>query len=127
LCKEHGEALAEKVAEYAAALHGRFAGKALYVNFALSISPDCDCWNYNDMPFVQDVGILASTNPLALDRATLDMINKSPLLAKNSFADSQSKKGNLFDALREGIKSDYIFTYCKKMGLDDAYTLAKVV
>ena len=122
----HGETLIEKVAEYAVALNERFSGKAVYVNFALTISPDCDCWNYNDTPVVQDVGIFASVNPLALDRATLDMINNSPRLAGSSFADAQPGKGNLFDALRAGIKSDYIFDYCRKLGMDDAYKLVKV-
>jgi uncharacterized Fe-S center protein len=122
----HGEALIEKVAEYAAALHERFAGKALYVNFALAISPDCDCWDYNDAPFVQDVGIFASANPLALDRATLDMISKAPLLSGHTCADTGGKAENVFETLRPEIKSSYLFAYCKKMGMDDNYTLVAV-
>jgi uncharacterized protein len=124
--EEHGETLLEKVAEYARALHKRFAGKSLYVNFALAISPDCDCWNYNDRPVVQDVGIFASTNPLALDRATLDMVNKSPRLAGHSFPDDKPGKGKVFDALRAGLKSDYIFDYCRKLGMDDKYELENI-
>ena len=123
---EHGETLIEKVAEYALALHERFAGKALYVNFAFTISPDCDCWNFNDAPVVQDVGVFASANPLALDRATLDMVNDAPRLAGAYFTDTKPAKGNVFDTIQPRTKSDYLFDYCKKLGMDDTYTLEKI-
>lgn len=122
----HGETLIEKVAECALALHDRFAGKALYINFALTISPDCDCWNYNDMPVVQDVGIFASANPLALDRATLAMVNKAPRLSGNSLVEAGRKSDDVFEALRPEIKSGYLFAYCRKLGMDDSYQLSEV-
>ena len=122
--ESHGETLLEKVAEYALALHSRFKGKARYINFALTIAPDCDCWDYNDAPIVQDVGIFASANPLALDRATLDLVAKSPALENSAYAQPQSGR-NLFDALR-GTKSEYIFEYCKKLGMNDEYELERV-
>jgi uncharacterized protein len=123
---EHSEALVEKVAEYAMAVQKRFAGKALYVNFALTISPDCDCWDYNDAPVVQDTGIFASINPLALDRATLDMINKSPRLSGESPAVTESKAGGVFEGLRPDIKGEHLFAYCKESGMDDTYKLVEV-
>jgi len=121
---ESRESLIEKVAEYACAVHERFAGRALYINFALTISPDCDCWNYNDTPVVQDVGIFASVNPLALDRATLDMINKTPRLA-GSAADGK-ETGNVFEAMVPGMKTGHLFDYCRKLGMDDTYTLLEI-
>jgi uncharacterized Fe-S center protein len=122
--ESHGETLIEKVAEYASALHARHKGKARYVNFAFAISPDCDCWDYNDAPIVQDIGILASSNPAALDRATIDLVTKSPALGNSAYA--RPKPGeNLFDALRK-TKSEYLFEYCRKLGLSDEYELEKV-
>jgi uncharacterized Fe-S center protein len=121
---EHGERLIEKVVEYAAALHGKFCGKALYVNFAMAISPDCDCWDYNDAPIVQDIGILASRSPAALDRATLDLVRKAPRLSGGA---ASGKPGeNPFDALRPGLKTEYLFEYCRAMGMDDEYELVEV-
>lgn len=124
--ESHGETLLEKVGEYAAALNSRFAGKACYINFAQTISPDCDCWNFNDAPFVQDVGIFASLNPLALDHATLDCVNNSPVIANGPFAGAGKSNNNVFDGIHQGVRSGYIFNYCRKFGMDDAYELEKV-
>jgi len=44
------------------------AGKLLFVNFVLQVSPACDCYGYSDAAIVPDLGILASTDPVALDR-----------------------------------------------------------
>jgi uncharacterized Fe-S center protein len=121
---EHNEALIEKVAEYALAVQKRFDGKALYVNFALAVSPDCDCWDHNDAPVVQDAGIFASVNPLALDRAALDAINRAPRLAGSAI---EGKKGDdVFGAVWPEVKSGYLFEYCRKLGMEDAYNLVKV-
>jgi uncharacterized Fe-S center protein len=121
---EHNEALIEKVAEYALAVKKRFDGKALYVNFALAVSPDCDCWGYNDAPVVQDAGIFASVNPLALDRATLDAINKAPRLAGSAI--DGKKTCGVFEALWPEVKSGHLFDYCRKLGMDDKYNLLEI-
>jgi hypothetical protein len=123
---EHGERLIEKVAEYAAALNGKFNGKALYVNFALAISPDCDCWDYNDASLVQDVGILASRSGAALDRATLDLVKKAPRFSGGALVGSDAQGGNPFDAIRPGQKSEYLFEYCRTLGMNDEYELIEV-
>jgi len=63
----------EKTAEYAgAALRGK---KALFVNFLVSVTPDCDCCDWSDAPIVPDVGFLASTDPVAIDMASVDLVN----------------------------------------------------
>ncbi len=51
-----------------------------FLNFILDVTPICDCVPYSDTPFVPDVGILASSDPLAIDKASLDLINQSPIL-----------------------------------------------
>jgi len=50
-------------------------GKVLYVNFALEVQPECDCMPMADTPLVQDQGILAATDVVAIEQATLDMID----------------------------------------------------
>ncbi|MBN1128355.1 MAG: DUF362 domain-containing protein [Chitinispirillaceae bacterium] len=122
--ESHGEALLEKVAEYAAAVQARYTGKCVFVNFAFAITPDCDCWDYNDAPLVQDVGILASANPVALDRATLDLVKKSPAVADSVYV-APKKGANLFDAVH-GTKSEYLFGYCNELGMSDGYELEEV-
>jgi uncharacterized Fe-S center protein len=46
----------------------------------MNISPDCDCWGYNDYPIVPDIGIAASFDPVALDKACSDMVIAAPAL-----------------------------------------------
>jgi uncharacterized protein len=72
--------LMEKIAEYAA---GAIKGKekrSLFINFLTQISPACDCYPFSDAPIVGDIGIAASRDPVALDQACVDLLNKSPHL-----------------------------------------------
>ncbi|MHA1717744.1 MAG: DUF362 domain-containing protein [Promethearchaeota archaeon] len=48
-----------------------------YLNLAIDITPQCDCSGVSDVPFVPDVGILASKDPVALDQACVDLVHES--------------------------------------------------
>ena len=50
----------------------------LYINVANNLSVDCDCNGNPEAPQMADLGILASTDPVALDRASVDMVVNSP-------------------------------------------------
>ena len=83
---EGGNTAWEKIDEYALAV---LKGKpALHINFLMDISPDCDCWRSHDAPIVADVGILASRDPVALDQASVDLVNQSPILAPSKISDT---------------------------------------
>ncbi|MBW2140416.1 MAG: DUF362 domain-containing protein [Deltaproteobacteria bacterium] len=66
----------EKMVEYTAAVLKNKNGKAFFLNFLTHISPVCDCVPHTDAPIVNDVGILASTDPIALDQASADLVNQ---------------------------------------------------
>ena len=66
--------LQEKMAEYAYAVQTLFRDKAAYLNFLLNITKDCDCMAEAQPSIVKDIGILASTDPLALDQASADLV-----------------------------------------------------
>src|SRR3990170_229761 len=67
--------LQEKMAEHAkGALKGK-AGMCAYVNFITQVSPECDCYGHTDAPIVPDIGLLASTDPVAIDQASVDLVN----------------------------------------------------
>lgn len=53
--------------------------KILYVNYAIDICYQCDCTGGSDIPFVPDIGVLASLDPVALDQATVDLVHKSSI------------------------------------------------
>jgi len=68
----------EKIAEYAFAV---LKGKPhFHLSFIMNVSPLCDCWNYNDMAIVPDIGMAASFDPVALDRACVDLVNNAPMI-----------------------------------------------
>ena len=46
----------------------------------MNVSPDCDCWGFNDYPLVPDIGMAASFDPVALDQACVDMVKEAPAL-----------------------------------------------
>jgi uncharacterized Fe-S center protein len=51
-----------------------------YINYAIDIVYQCDCTGGSDIPFVPDIGVLASLNPVALDQATVDLVHKSSII-----------------------------------------------
>lgn len=73
---QSAEILNEKMAEYAfAVLQSK---QHFHVSFIMNVSPDCDCWNTNDQALVPDIGIAASFDPVALDKACVDLVNQAP-------------------------------------------------
>jgi uncharacterized Fe-S center protein len=50
-------------------------GKVLYLSFLTQISPACDCYGYSDASIVNDIGILSSEDPVAIDKASVDLVN----------------------------------------------------
>ncbi|SMG23397.1 DUF362 domain-containing protein [Dethiosulfovibrio salsuginis] len=64
-----------RMAEYAlGAVTGR-KRPTVYLNFVVDITPQCDCVPWSDDRVIGDVGFLSSTDPVALDKACLDLIN----------------------------------------------------
>ena len=51
--------------------------KIIYVTFAMNITRGCDCDPKTMKPIVPDIGILASTDPVAIDQACYDMVKES--------------------------------------------------
>lgn len=66
----------EKMAEYALAVWSRFKEKAGFINFLLKITKDCDCMAKDQAEIIDDIGILASADPVALDKASVDLVLK---------------------------------------------------
>jgi uncharacterized Fe-S center protein len=82
---QSAEILNEKMAEYALAV---LKNKPhFHINFILNVSPDCDCFDVNDQALVPDIGIAASYDPVALDRACVDLVNQAPAIADSRLND----------------------------------------
>ncbi len=71
----HGQdAFLESMAAAAQAVHNYFKGNAIYINVMNNLSVDCDCDGHPHAPEMKDIGILASLDPVALDKACLDLV-----------------------------------------------------
>lgn len=68
----------ESMAEAAKAVADHCGDKILYISVMNKLSVDCDCDSHPADPQMADVGILASLDPVALDKACVDMVYNSP-------------------------------------------------
>ena len=64
----------EAMADAAAAVAKHFDGNIVYINVMKNLSVDCDCCAVAEDPCMKDIGILASDDPIAIDKACLDLI-----------------------------------------------------
>ena len=107
----------EKMVEYAAAVLERKKGKVAFMNFVTHVSPLCDCTPFSDRPIVPDLGILASLDPVALDQASVDLVNGAPgnraSVLKDAFNPGQDK----FRALYPDIDWQHQLDYAEQIGL----------
>ena len=104
--------LMEKIAEYAlAAVRGRCWW---FMNFITGVTFDCDCFDLKQEPFMGDVGVLLSRDPVAVDQASLDLVKD-----RNNGIDPFFKK--------HGVDGARILEYAEKIGLGvRKYELRKV-
>ncbi len=68
--------LQKKIAEYCLAILGEKKQKAAFFNFLTHITKHCDCMGKPFEPDVPDIGIVVSRDPVAAEKATIDLINK---------------------------------------------------
>ena len=64
----------ESMADAAGAVVEYFKGNAIYVNVMKNMSVDCDCCAVAEDPCIADIGILISTDPIAIDKACIDLV-----------------------------------------------------
>ena len=67
----------EAMADAAFSVIEFFKGNAVYINVMKNMSVDCDCCAVAEDPCMSDIGILASTDPVAIDQACLDLVYAS--------------------------------------------------
>lgn len=102
-------AFMEKLVEYAKTIKDN--KHMIYINVLADISPDCDCMSSAGKPFVKDIGILVSTDMLAIDSASYDLVNEA-VHTKDAFAK------------HSGVSGRPQIEYGKKIGLgNDVYQL----
>ena len=109
----------ESMAAAAQAVADYFKGNILYINVMNNLSVDCDCDSSPDEPKLKDMGIMASLDPVALDKACLDMV-----------FNHKSTEGDDAKPLIERINRQHgthIVDYAEKIGLGStAYVVVDI-
>jgi len=109
----------ESMAAAAQAVHNYFNGHIVYINVMNNMSVDCDCDGHPAKPELQDMGIMASLDPVAVDQACLDMV-----------FNYKGKPGDDNKPLIKRINRQhgtYITDYAEKIGLGSKkYTLISI-
>lgn len=67
----------EAMADAASSVVARFNGNMAFINIMCNMSVDCDCCAVAEDPCMKDIGILASLDPIAIDRACIDLVKNS--------------------------------------------------
>jgi len=70
------DSVQEKMVEYFYGVWKDKKDRMVFFNFLTDISPNCDCYGHNDPPVTPDIGLLASLDPVAIDQASVDLVNK---------------------------------------------------
>jgi uncharacterized Fe-S center protein len=85
------------LAHAAAGVLSRFHYKVAFINFVQDITPLCDCVTPSGLPVVPDIGILASTDVVAIEKASLDLIAQIEPIGKFATVSSPDILGKIND------------------------------
>ncbi|MCL2337018.1 MAG: DUF362 domain-containing protein [Firmicutes bacterium] len=110
-------ALIERMTEYAYGTAQAHPQRIGYINFLINITPDCDCASWSDAPIVPDVGFLASTDPVAIDQASYDLVNKQIGLSASLLPHDCGAGEDKFHCLRPYIDGALQLRYGEAIGL----------
>ena len=75
----------ESMADAASCVTNHFKGNIAFINVMANMSVDCDCCSVAEDPCMKDIGILASTDPIAIDKACIDLVHASTDPGKEHF------------------------------------------
>ena len=117
----------EKMMEYTAGVLKDKAGKALFINFITDVSPKCDCLSYSESPICNDIGVVASTDPVAVDQASADLVNGQAALAGSILKTNTRPGEDKFRGLYPEVDWAHQLAYAEDIGLGTrAYNLIKL-
>ena len=123
---ESNDILNRKIAEYTkAVVDGR---PCFHINIVMDVAPNCDCHGENDANIVPDVGMFASFDPVALDVACADAVNRQPVLPGTQLEEmSHSHSGDHFHVNHPETNWRSCVEHAEKLGLGtQAYELITV-
>ncbi|MGN1379152.1 MAG: DUF362 domain-containing protein [Bacilli bacterium] len=96
----------ESMADAATSVVNYFKGKIVYINILCNLSVDCDCCAKAENPCMKDIGILLSLDPVAIDKASVDLVYSSEDAGKTHLIERIESRNGLHtieEAEKRGI------------------------
>lgn len=116
-----------KMAEFALGAVTGKQEKSIYLNFITQVSPACDCYGHADAPIVNDIGICAATDPVALDQACADLVNAAPGNRNTALKNGFEPGGDKFRGVSPDIDWEVQLEHAEKVGVGSrSYRLVRI-
>ncbi len=116
-----------KMVEHAYGAVQKKKGKVLFLNFLTQVSPACDCYGYSDTPIVNDIGILSSEDPVAIDQASVDLVNGETGNRSSKLPGAWEPGENKFRAIYPEVDWNVQLAYAEEIGMGNReYELTKI-
>ena len=112
---ESNDILNCKIAEYALAVVKDRPN--FHISLVVDVSPNCDCHAENDVPIVPNVGMFASFDPVALDMACADAVNRQPVIAGSILDELPKYTGDRFNDNHPETNWMSAIDHAEKLGL----------
>jgi len=121
------EIFQEKMVEYVFGIMKIKRERSLFINFLINISPACDCYGHADRPIVPDIGILASRDPVAIDQASVDLVNDELGLTDSALKSNHEKGRDKIRGIYPKVDWEIQLNYAQKLGIGSRdYELIKI-
>lgn len=112
---EANDILNKKIAEYSyAVIHDR---PNFHISFVIDVSPNCDCHSENDAAIIPNVGMFASFDPVALDRACADMANKQTVINGSYLSEQNHVHHDHFKNTHPDTNWEVCLKHAEKIGI----------
>jgi uncharacterized Fe-S center protein len=124
---EAADLVMKKMAEYAKAAVTGKEERMVYLNFITQVSPACDCYGHADAPIVNDIGICASLDPVAVDQACADLVNAARGNEGSALKSGHEPNSDKFRGMYPEIPWEVQLEHGERIGLGSRqYELVKI-
>ncbi|MBC8198854.1 MAG: DUF362 domain-containing protein [Desulfobacteraceae bacterium] len=107
----------ENMVEYTMGVLQNKKDRALFINFITDVSPACDCMDHNDAPIVRDIGMVASNDPVAIDQASVDLVNSEQALPGSCLKTNIKSGEDKFRGIYPEVDWEIQLEYAEKVKL----------
>lgn len=108
------DSVQEKIVEFFYGIWKDKKDRIAYFNFIIDVSPNCDCYGWNEDPVVEDIGVLSSFDPVAIDQASVDLVNSAQWSERSKYKSSIKDK---FRSVYSGIDWSVQLRYAESAGI----------